>query len=582
MFRSIRWRIAVAFAVLLVVCIGGLSAYLSHFFRDNYMSNLKMQLTDQAKLVGDASEPYFVSGETSNLDALAKRLGDQIDARVTIIDSDGNVLGDSEEDPAEMENHGDRPEVIEALAEEGTGSDVRRSETVHRDMMYVAAVIAPDGDAVGVARVALLLTDINSAMGHINAAIAVGALIAAALGILLAFQISRITVDPVRRLTKISKEMAEGNLNQEITVPSRDEVGDLARAFNRMAAKLKEAMTLVTAERDRMAIVLESMGDAIFVVDGEGRVTMTNKAAEKLLQVPRDAATGRHFIEVVRDYEIHALLQRCLEKKEQQTGLVEIRSKRQLLGVIATPFQQDSGCLLLIQDLTELRKLETMRRDFIANLSHELRTPIASLKALGETLHEGAIDQPSVARDFVGKMNVEVDRLAQMVQEMGELSRIESGEAPLQKAPVDVADVAARAAERLKSQADRAGLQVKLDIASGLPSVSADQARIEQVLVNLIHNAIKFTPPGGRINISAKAEGDKLIVSVSDTGVGISEDDLPRVFERFYKADKARGGGGTGLGLAIAKHVVEAHGGRIWVESVEGRGATFSFSIPLS
>jgi len=581
MFRSIRWRIAAAFAVLLVVCIGGLSAYLSCFFRENYMDNLRTQLTDQARLVGDASEPYFDSGETGDLDALAKRLGEEIDARVTIIDSEGTVLGDSQEDPAEMENHSDRPEVIEALAG-GTGSDVRRSETLYRDMIYVAAAIAPDGDTVGVARVSLPLTRINAAMGHINAVIAVVAMIAAALGILLAFQITRITVDPIRRLTRISQDMAEGNLSQEITVPSRDEVGDLARAFNRMAAKLKEAMALVTAERDRMAIVLESMSDAIFVVDGEGRVTMTNKSAGKVLQVPRDKTSGRHFIEVVRDHEIDALLQQCLKTRTQQTGVIELRSKRQLLGVIATPFQEDSGCLLLIQDLTELRRLETVRRDFIANLSHELRTPIASIKALGETLHDGAVEQPSVARDFLEKINLEVDRLAQMVQEMGELSRIESGEAPLQKTPVNVAEVVDRAAGRLKAQADRAGLRLETQVATDLPRVPADEARIEQVLVNLIHNAIKFTPSGGRITVSAKADGGNLVVAVSDTGVGISEDDLPRVFERFYKADRARAGGGTGLGLAIARHVVEAHGGRIWVESVEGRGATFSFTLPLS
>ena len=581
MFRSIRWRIAAAFAVLLVVCIGGLSAYLSYFFRENYMDNLRTQLTDQARLVGDASEPYFDSGETGDLDALAKRLGEEIDARVTIIDSEGTVLGDSQEDPAEMENHSDRPEVIEALAG-GTGSDVRRSETLYRDMIYVAAAIAPDGDTVGVARVSLPLTRINAAMGHINAVIAVVAMIAAALGILLAFQITRITVDPIRRLTRISQDMAEGNLSQEITVPSRDEVGDLARAFNRMAAKLKEAMALVTAERDRMAIVLESMSDAIFVVDGEGRVTMTNKSAGKVLQVPRDKSSGRHFIEVVRDHEIDALLQQCLKTRTQQTGVIELRSKRQLLGVIATPFQEDSGCLLLIQDLTELRRLETVRRDFIANLSHELRTPIASIKALGETLHDGAVEQPSVARDFLEKINLEVDRLAQMVQEMGELSRIESGEAPLQKTPVNVAEVVDRAAGRLKAQADRAGLRLETQVATDLPRVPADEARIEQVLVNLIHNAIKFTPSGGRITVSAKADGGNLVVAVSDTGVGISEDDLPRVFERFYKADRARAGGGTGLGLAIARHVVEAHGGRIRVESVEGRGATFSFTLPLS
>jgi two-component system phosphate regulon sensor histidine kinase PhoR len=581
MFRSIRWRIAAAFAVLLVVCIGGLSAYLSHFFQDNYMHNLRTQLTDQAKLVGDASEPYFLSSDVDQLDALAKRLGGQIAARVTIISSDGTVLGDSEADPATMENHGDRPEVREALAK-GEGSDVRRSETLHREMMYVATVIAPGGETVGVARVALPLTEINAAMGHINAVIAVGALVAAVLGILLAFQITRITVDPIRRLTGMSKEMAEGNLSQEIAVPSRDEVGDLARAFNRMAAKLKEAMTLVTAERDRMSIVLESMDDAIFVVDGEGRVTMTNKATEKVLQVPRDAAVGRTLIEAIRDHEVDALLQQCLEKKEQQTGLVEVRSKKRLLGVVATPFVEEAGCLLLIQDLTELRKLETVRRDFIANLSHELRTPIASLKALGETLRDGAIEQPPVARDFLDKINLEVDRLAQMVQEMGDLSRIESGEAPLQKNLLNLAEVVDRAAGRLKAQADRAGLRLETEVASDLARVLADEARIEQVLVNLIHNAIKFTPPGGRIVVSAKTQGDRLVVSVTDTGVGISEEDLPRVFERFYKADKARAGGGTGLGLAIAKHVVEAHGGRIWAESVEGKGSTFIFTIPLT
>jgi len=580
MFRSIRWRIAVAFAALLIVCVGGLSAYLSHFFRDNYVSNLKTQLTDQAQLIGDASELYFAGGATDNLDTLAKRLGKQINARVTIIGRDGTVLGDSEEDPATMDNHSDRPEVRQALTA-GTGSDIRRSQTLGYDMMYVAAAVSLNGADVGVARVSLPLTTINAAMGHINLVIALGALMAAVLGILLAFQVTRITVDPVKKLTSASKDMAEGNLTQDILATSRDEVGDLARAFNRMAAKLKEAMALVTAERDRMAIVLASMGDAILVVDSEARVTMTNKAAEKVLQVPRDTAVGRHFIEVVRDYEIDALLQLCLEKREPQTGLVEVRSKKQLLGVIATPFQENSGCLVLVQDLTELRRLETVRRDFIANLSHELRTPVTSLKALTETLNEGAIDQPSVARDFVSKMNVEVDRLAQMVQEMGELSRIESGEAPLKQSPVNIGDVAARVVKRLQAQADRAGLQVRLDIASGLPSVSADEARIEQVLVNLMHNAIKFTPPGGTVNIAAKADGDMLVVSVSDTGVGISADDLPRVFERFYKADRARAGGGTGLGLAIAKHVVEAHGGKIWVESVEGRGATFSFGLPL-
>jgi two-component system phosphate regulon sensor histidine kinase PhoR len=308
---------------------------------------------------------------------------------------------------------------------------------------------------------------------------------------------------------------------------------------------------------------------------------MLNRAAEKTFQISKDMALGHTFIEVVRDYELDALLQHCFTTREQQTGLVEVRPRKQLLGAIVTPFQGEPGCLVLIQDLTELRKLETIRRDFIANLSHELRTPITSLKALTETLRDGAIEQPSVAKDFLDKMNAEVDRLAQMVQEMGDLSRIESGEAPLQRRPVNIADVVVRAVERLKMQSERAGLRPETRIASGLPQVSADEGRVEQALLNLIHNAIKFTPPGGRIDVTARVDGNNLLVSVSDTGVGISPDDLPRVFERFYKADRARAGGGTGLGLAIAKHIVEAHGGRIWAESVEGKGSTFSFTLPL-
>ena len=579
MFRSIRWRIAIAFAVLIVVCIGGLSAYLSHFFREDYVNNLKTQLTDQAWLVADSAAPYFASGQPSETNDLAERVGRQISARVTIIDKDGRVVGDSEEDPATMDNHSDRPEVKQALAG-GVGSSLRHSETLRYDMMYVAVPISTNDEVVGVARVSIPLSRIGASMGHINMVIIVGSLVAAALAILLAFQITRITVEPVKKLTRISKKMSEGDLDQEIVVTSMDEVGQLARAFNRMASQLKQMMALITAERDRMAVIFAHMDDAIFVIDGDSRVTMLNRAAEKIFQISKDMALGHTFIEVVRDYELDALLQRCLTTREQQTGLVKVRPRKQFLGAIVTPFQGEPGCLVLVQDLTELRKLETIRRDFIANLSHELRTPITSLKALTETLRDGAIEQPSVAKDFLDKMNAEVDRLAQMVQEMGDLSRIESGEALLQRRSVNIADIVVRAVERLKAQSERAELRLETQIASGLPRVSADEGRVEQVLLNLIHNAIKFTPPGGRIDVKARVDGNNLLVSVSDTGVGISPDDLPRVFERFYKADRARAGGGTGLGLAIAKHIVEAHGGRIWAESVEGKGTTFSFTLP--
>ncbi len=579
MFRSIRWRIAAAFVILLVACIGGLSIYLSRYFRDSYLENLRTQLTDQSRLVADSAAPYFVVSQMNEVNDLAQRAGQRISARVTIFDADGNVLGDSDR-PLPLENHLDRLEVAQALAGEA-GTNVRRSDTLGYEMMYVAVPITTGGEITGAVRVSIPLSQINGSMAHINRVIIGGAFMAAVLAVLLAILITRITIDPIKKLTLVSKRMAEGDLNQEVVTTSKDEVGELARAFNRMAAQVKQTMATVTAERDRMEVIFSTMGDGVFVVDGDGKVSTVNKAVEEIFQVSGDAARGRHFIEVVRDYEIDTLLQRCLSTKEQQKGLIGTSPRKRLLGVMVTPFQGDSGCVVLIQDLTEMRRLETVRRDFIANLSHELRTPVTSLKALAETLDEGAIEQPSVARDFVSKINVEVDKLAQMVQEMGDLFRIESGESPLTRSPVSIADVAGRAVERLKAQADRAGLEIKLELAPGLPPVSVDEVRIEQVLVNLIHNAIKFTPSGGRIDIAARASGNHVLVSVSDTGVGISADDLPRVFERFYKADKARTDRGTGLGLAIAKHIVEAHGGRIWVESVEGRGATFSFSIPL-
>ncbi len=409
-----------------------------------------------------------------------------------------------------------------------------------------------------------------------------GALIAALLAFILAFQILKITTDPLKRLTQLSKKIAQGELDQEIRISSRDEVGELAQAFNQMSVRLKETVALITKERDRMATILSNIGDAILMVDSGSKITMMNESAERIFQISEERAQGRSFIEVVRDHELDDVLQRCLDTGAQQTNLVETKPRKQFLSVTATPLPNGNECMVRIQDLTELRRLQMVRQDFISNISHELRTPIASVKAIAETLNEGAIEDSSVAKDFLNKINAETDRLAQMVQELSELSRLESGEAPLQKRLFHISDAVEHTVERLKPQADRAGLYIETDFVPNLPRVLADEDRIEQVLVNIIHNAIKFTPAGGKIVISTKRDRNNITVSVTDTGIGIPADDLPRIFERFYKADKSRSGGGTGLGLAIAKRIVEAHGGKIWAESIEGKGSTFSFTLPLT
>jgi two-component system phosphate regulon sensor histidine kinase PhoR len=544
------------------------------------MDELRSELISEARLLSDASQPYF-GGQEAELDALADRLGEQIDTRITIIALNGTVLGDSERDPATMENHADRPEVIQALSE-GVGISTRHSDTLGYDMMYVAVPIAEENSTiVGVSRVALPLTAINAATAHINRTMAIVAGIASVAVILLTLLIARITTKPIKELTRVSRRMAQGELDQRVEIRSRDEIGELAGAFNEMSIKLKETMHLSAAERDKMVAIMDNMADGIVITDNEGRVTLANPAAESILQLPHNSAIGHPFIEVTSDPEMNELLSHCLETREQHTGTVErIGAKKQFLRVIATPIED--GSIVILQDLTELRRLEMIRRDFISNISHELRTPLSSIKLLAETLQEGAIEDPAMTGEFLRKIDAEVDKLNQLVAELGELARIESGEVSFDIKPTAIRDMISHAADRMGAQAERAGLKLTVDIPSDLPRVMADETRIEQVLINLLHNAIKFTPPGGEIALSAEAIGNAVAISVADTGIGIPADDLLRIFERFYKVDRARAGEGTGMGLAIAKHIVQAHGGDIWAQSEEGKGSKFTFTLPIA
>jgi two-component system phosphate regulon sensor histidine kinase PhoR len=579
MFNSIRWRVAVFFVLLVIVCIGGLSIYLSQFIKTNYIDTLENQLIKQAYLVSDLSAGYLSDTTTTDIDPLAKSLGTQINARITIIDGNGVVLGDSEENPTSMENHTERPEVMEALLQ-GKGSNIRYSSTLGYNMLYTAVPIVIEGQVAGVARVSIPLDDIEISLGKIYRTIAIGSAIAAVIAILLALQIANTTITPLKRLTSTAGKIADGKLDEEIRISSRDEVGTLAKAFNQMMYRLRELVTLITEERDRLEVILSTMNDGIIVVQPDKKVTMINQAAKRMLAISDNKISGYTFIETVLDYELNNIVQRCLDSEEQQTGFIEKKPSKLTLSIIATPLSGDGGCLVLIQDLTEIRRLETIRRDFVSNVSHELRTPLSSLKALSETLREGALDDPAVAKDFLLRINTEVDKLAQMVEELSELSRIESGEAPLVKKPFNIKTVIEQATGRLKAQANRAGLRMETIIPPGPIQGFGDERSIEQVLINLIHNAIKFSKPDSTITISVEPEGNSIQFRIADDGIGIPADDLPRIFERFYKVDKARTGSGTGLGLAIARKIVEAHDGSIRAESIEGKGATFIFKIP--
>ena len=356
------------------------------------------------------------------------------------------------------------------------------------------------------------------------------------------------------------------------------ELENLSSVIASLIAAFTLRHTALESERSRLATVLDQITDGVLIADATGLVQFANPAAGRLFQFGNPLEHS--IVEVVRNHQLVEAWRRCQQTRQIQSESVEVPTRHQYLQLVVIPDQHTSGSLLLAQDLTRIRRLETVRRDFVSNLSHELRTPLASLKALAETLQEGALEDPPAARRFVDQIHIEVDALTQMVNELLELSKIESGRFSLDRSPVAAHDLLNSASRRMQVQAERANISLRVECADDLPNVEVDSQRLEQVLVNLIHNAVKFTRPGGEVILCAEPSPGEVRFAVQDTGVGIPSDEVPRIFERFYRVDKSRTGTGTGLGLSIARHIVEAHGGKIWAESKEGQGSTFYFTIP--
>ena len=387
----------------------------------------------------------------------------------------------------------------------------------------------------------------------------------------------------MRSLAEAAHHLAEGRLDYRTDAPATAQSRALASALNRMTDTLKGNIQTLSGERNMLSAVLETMADGVMVVQAGGQVVMANPAAERLFNIRNGPVQGRSLAETVRDHTVQTLVSQCLSTGQPQQGEVELLRPRKALSLAVTPLgdNRSDEVLLTMHDLTKMRQAESSQREFVSNVSHELRNPLASVKAMVETLETGAVEETEVAQDFLNRISQDIDRMNQLVEDLLELSRLEGGQLTLRLAPVDPAALFKEVRAAFEGAAKEQDISLGDIIGEGLPAIEADYDRLRQVLINLVENGLRFTQPGGTLTLGLSQQQDSVKFLVKDTGVGIAAEHLPHIFERFYKVERSRRDRGTGLGLAIVQQIVEAHGGRVAVESQEGSGSVFSFTIPL-
>lgn len=572
------WRVALPFLVLFMISLIGLGLYLAQVMKNRTMTGTRVAMLVQARTLADQASAIMAEGNWNDLQELAERYAGLSGERVTFILPDGRVAADSDEDPIGMDNHANRPEVQDALSGQEATS-IRISNTLFMNLLYAAAPVNYQENRIGVARIALPLKELESDLRAVNRTILGATLLTLLAAMVIALLLAQWMTAPIRALSNV----VENGLQQPNPFLQRkDEIGELGRAFEKLKREQEQQIRELSAEREKLEAVLTHMTDGVLLVDQDGNVHLINPAAGRLFGIEPSDALGKSLIEVTRHHTFVELWRKCRVTGEPQTSTLETIPGHLIVQGTASVLGSTipGGILLVFVDLTRIRKLEVVRRDFFSNVSHELRTPLASLKVIVETLQEGGLEDIPTARRFLEKMDIEIDNLIQMVREILELNRVESGRVPLNQQKVSPRVLVESAVGRMQPQAERAGINMVVDYQDPLSDVEVDANRIEQVLINLIHNAIKFTAPGGKITICVRQVSGMVEFTIEDTGAGIREEDLPRIFERFYKIDPSRAGGGTGLGLSIARHTVEAHGGRIWAESEYQKGSRFLFVLP--
>jgi two-component system phosphate regulon sensor histidine kinase PhoR len=580
-------RVLVAYLLITALLLGSLEFYLSRSIKDNYISNLKTSLLVQARLIaGRIPSPF-----EGNLDDFCKEYREETGARITIIDGDGRVLGDSDQPSEKMENHGNRPEIRDAEISD-VGSSIRFSKTLQKNLFYLA-VTFHNNSVKKFLRLSIPLLDVETAVNAARLKIIFASLAVSFIVFVFGLWETRRITKYVEEINAFSKEVAAGDFNKRLLLKERDELGELGENINDMARRLGKRLRQSEEEKTRMEAILRNMSDGLVLADVKGKIIMGNAALNNLFGVDHSNIEGKTLMEALRKAELMDLIERIAESREKISREIEVTHPRELyLMTTAAPFVlqgEISGIVLTFHDITRLRKLEEVRKDFVANVSHEIKTPITAIRGFAETLLEGALDDKENAVKFLESIKNNSERLNSLVDDLLTLSRIELGDIKIEKRAVDIDKIIDTVFTTLKDKADKKKLFLKKMLPARPLELEADRDRLIQILLNLADNGIKFTETGGvtiKVQKGEKGEsspishpssfGGVVEISVEDTGIGIPKKHLPRLGERFYRVDRARSRelGGTGLGLAIVKHIVKVHGWEMKIESTEGKGTT--------
>lgn len=577
-------RIFLPYLLLICAATSAVGVFAALRLRESYLRGTRQNLHNQALLVSDVLAPSLVSGRMADVGAECAKLGRELACRITVIENDGTVIGDTDADPAQMENHRRRPEVIEADAR-GDGSELRHSQTLDKDFLYFAHKLQTLDGKTHFVRLAVHLAPLDRQLNLLYGALGLVVMIAILAGALLSFYFARRSAAPVLEIAEFARGLARGELNRRLMPSVNGEIGHLAAALNTMADSLGRLIAQSDKDRAELLAMLASMSEGVIATDTRRRVVVANQRAGELLAFDAGQTQGKLLWEVVRHEAILKAAGEVLASGERRTFQVS-PSVGKYLEITACTYpagRAPQGLIIVAHDTTQSVRYQELRKEFVANVSHELRTPLTVIRGFTETLREGALADPIAGPRFLATIERHVNQLTNLVSDLLELSRLESTPELPRRVSFDVGAVVRRAGELLLPAAQQKNQSLGLRVPASLPRIAGNPEYVERAVSNLIDNAIKYSPEHGKIDVAVLRDKDSVVVEVADDGIGIPAEDLSRIFERFYRVDRSRSRdmGGTGLGLSIVKHVAQAHGGSIEVVSTPGEGSKFRLKLPL-